>query len=127
MRRNNFRPPSPGWLLLTFVVEREQHLSPHAIRITFPASPLPWRRCDVRVLRWPTQVPEFYRKGDPMNMPVSGVQARVDRARGVRATMKAPSVSVAAAVAGILFGAGAPAYAQQEAAEAPTSNDALSE
>jgi outer membrane receptor protein involved in Fe transport len=62
-----------------------------------------------------------------MNMPVSGGQARFNRMRRVRAAMKAPSVSVAAAVAGILFGAGAPAYAQQEAAEAPASNDALSE
>ena len=53
-----------------------------------------------------------------MNMPVSGRQARVDRTRRIRATMKAPSVSVAAAVAGILFGAGTPVYAQQEAADA---------
>ncbi len=62
-----------------------------------------------------------------MNMPVSGGPSRVHRTRRVRAAMKAPSVSVAAAVAGILFGAGAPAFAQQEAAEAPASNDALSE
>jgi len=47
-----------------------------------------------------------------MNMPVSGGQARI--------------ASVAAAVAGILCAAGAPVYAQ-EAAEAPASNDALSE
>ena len=52
-----------------------------------------------------------------MNMPVSGGPVRVNRTRRVRAAIKAPSVSVAAAVAGILFGAGAPVYAQ-EAAEA---------
>jgi outer membrane receptor protein involved in Fe transport len=63
-----------------------------------------------------------------MNMPVSGDRARVTRTRQSGFATKAPigSVSVAAAVAGILCGIGAPVYAQ-EAAEAPASNDALSE
>lgn len=61
-----------------------------------------------------------------MNMPVSGGPARVTRTRRVRSAINAPSASVAAAVAGILLGAGAPVHAQ-EAAEAPASNDALSE
>ena len=59
-----------------------------------------------------------------MNMPVSGGQARVHRTRRVRAATKAPSVSVAAAVAGILCSVGAPVHAQ-EVAEA--TNDNLAE
>jgi outer membrane receptor protein involved in Fe transport len=62
-----------------------------------------------------------------MNMPVSGNRARVMRTRRASSATKAQICgSVAAAVAGILCGAGAPVYAQ-EAAEAPASNDTLSE
>ncbi len=48
-----------------------------------------------------------------MNMPVSGGPARVNRTRRVRPAIKAPSASIAASVAGILCGVGAPVYAQE--------------
>src|SRR3954469_25044545 len=69
----------------------------------------------------------FLSEGDCMNMPMSGTRARTTRARRASsATRTSICGSVAAAVAGILCGVGAPVYAQ-EAAEAPASNDALSE
>ena len=77
-----------------------------------------------------------------MGMSMTGGRARVERTHSARSATKAPivsfshlrrvprigSASVAAAVAGILCGVGAPVYAQEAAeAAAPASNSALEE
>ncbi|MBS0418640.1 MAG: TonB-dependent receptor [Proteobacteria bacterium] len=62
-----------------------------------------------------------------MNMSVSGGPGRGQRTLAVLSSTKASTASIAAAVAGILWGIGAPVYAQEAAESAPAANDALSE
>ncbi|HWM70913.1 MAG TPA: TonB-dependent receptor plug domain-containing protein [Steroidobacteraceae bacterium] len=76
-----------------------------------------------------------------MGMSMTGGRARVERTHSARSATKASivsfsqlrrvprigSASVAAAVAGILCGAGAPVYAQEAAEAAPASSDTLQE